>query len=135
MQTFLPYSSFEESAKCLDYKRLGKQRVEASQILTALLFTKLGEKYGWQNHPAVKMWTGFENALNYYRNCMIKEWISRGYNNTMKLGWVDKEIIYPSFIGNYAFHEAHRSNLLRKDPVFYGKYNWGVPDDLPYIWF
>lgn len=33
MNTFLPYPSFDESAKCLDYKRLGKQRVEAKQIL------------------------------------------------------------------------------------------------------
>lgn len=33
MQTFLPYANFEASAKVLDYKRLGKQRVEAKQIL------------------------------------------------------------------------------------------------------
>ena len=32
MQTFLPYQNFIKSAKCLDYKRLGKQRVEALQI-------------------------------------------------------------------------------------------------------
>lgn len=33
MQTFLPYGSFIESAKCLDYGRLGKHRVEAKQII------------------------------------------------------------------------------------------------------
>jgi len=32
MQTFLPYADFKESAQCLDYRRLGKQRVEAKQI-------------------------------------------------------------------------------------------------------
>ena len=33
MQTFLPYSSFTESAKILDWRRLGKQRVEGMQII------------------------------------------------------------------------------------------------------
>ena len=36
MQTFLPYDSFEESASVLDWKRLGKQRVEAMQIVNAI---------------------------------------------------------------------------------------------------
>ena len=36
MQTFLPYPDFTQSAKTLDYRRLGKQRVEAWQILNAL---------------------------------------------------------------------------------------------------
>ena len=36
MNTFLPYSDFIRSAKCLDYKRLGKQRVEAWQIYQTL---------------------------------------------------------------------------------------------------
>ena len=62
MQTFLPYSDFERSAKTLDYKRLGKQRVEAYQILQALS----DPNYGWQNHPAVKMWRGYEEALVAY---------------------------------------------------------------------
>ena len=33
MQTFLPYPDMIKSAKALDYKRLGKQRVEAKQII------------------------------------------------------------------------------------------------------
>ena len=37
MQTFLPYPDFERSAKVLDNKRLGKQRVEVLQILNVLL--------------------------------------------------------------------------------------------------
>ena len=36
MQTFLPYPSFDASAKVLDYRRLGKQRVEAYQILNTI---------------------------------------------------------------------------------------------------
>ena len=41
MQTFLPYPDFRQSAACLDYRRLGKQRVEGVQILKAI---GLGEK-------------------------------------------------------------------------------------------
>ena len=36
MQTFLPHRSFSKSAETLDYRRLGKQRVEAKQILEAI---------------------------------------------------------------------------------------------------
>ena len=46
----------------LDPLRLGKQRVEALQILRAL--TVPG--YGWRHHPAVKMWAGYEEALVRY---------------------------------------------------------------------
>ena len=28
MQTFLPYSDFRDSVACLDYKRLGKQKLD-----------------------------------------------------------------------------------------------------------
>ena len=80
MQTFLPYSDFVNISKVLDYKRLGKQRVEARQILNTIL-----NGGGWSNHPAIKMWRGYENALILYSNIMIKEWILRGYRNTMEI--------------------------------------------------
>ena len=52
MQTFLPFPDYIQSARALDYKRLGKQRVEALQILNTLT----GRSEGWSQHPAVKMW-------------------------------------------------------------------------------
>ena len=61
MQTFLPYADFVKTAKCLDYRRLGKQRVEAFQILNIL--EGKTTKAGWKHHPAVLMWEGYENAL------------------------------------------------------------------------
>ena len=36
MQTFLPYESFKQSARVLDWRRLGKQRVEGMQIINAI---------------------------------------------------------------------------------------------------
>ena len=133
MQTFLPHPSFEESAVILDYRRLGKQRVEAMQILNILL--EKTTKTGWANHPAVKMWRGHERALGAYMNAMIREWVKRGYNNTMP-PFAHKDPIFstPPWLGDEAFHASHRSNLLRKDPVYYGKFGWKEPSDLPYIW-
>ena len=37
MQTFLPYKSFTKSAASLDWRRLGKQRVENLQLMQALV--------------------------------------------------------------------------------------------------
>jgi hypothetical protein len=54
MQTFLPSTSFIQSAKCLDYKRLGKQRVEAKTIINILEGKTTSN--AWRNHPATKMW-------------------------------------------------------------------------------
>jgi hypothetical protein len=31
-------------------------------------------------------------------------------------------------------HRSHQSNLIRKDPAFYGPLFPGVPDDLDYVW-
>ena len=36
MQTFLPYADLTESLRVLDNKRLGKQRVETYQIISAI---------------------------------------------------------------------------------------------------
>ena len=132
MQTFLPYADFRETAKCLDYKRLGKQRVEAYQIIKNLC----DKPDRWQNHPAVKMWKGYLQALTEYYNVMLEEWERRGYRNIklQKMVVYEDEIEYPPFINNKEFHDSHKSNLLRKDLVFYGKYSWNVPDDLPYVW-
>ena len=62
MQTFLPYQDFAKTAACLDYRRLGKQRIEAKQIYLALTV----KDYGWKQHPAVKMWAGYECLLLIY---------------------------------------------------------------------
>jgi len=135
MQTFLPFPCFKSSAKALDYKRLGKQRVEARQILN-LLEARTNKK-GFRNHPAVKMWKGYEMALRHYLNCCIDEWVLRGYKNTMEKEIIEcniKNITYPPWFGSKSFHASHRSNLLRKDYAFYKKYGWQEPTDLPYVW-
>jgi hypothetical protein len=128
MQTFLPYPDMRKSMSVLDYRRLGKQRVEALQIHNTLT----GKSVGWRNHPAVLMWKDYEDALAVYMNTAIQEWVGRGYKNTMK------QMIVPSYklpywFGDEKLHTSHQSNLLRKDPIHYGKL-FNVAPDLPYYW-
>ena len=66
MQTFLPHTDLKKSLQSLDYKRLGKQRVETHQLLNVLL--NRTKTKGWRNHPICKMWKGYENALKLYFN-------------------------------------------------------------------
>ena len=130
MQTFLPFASFEESAKVLDKKRLFKQVVEARQIISCLE----GEgSLRWANHPAVRMWRGYEEALKQYFNAMLDERLSRGGKSSY--GFFDSIICCsPWWLGRAEIHSAYRSNLLRKDPIWYGKFGWTEKDDLPYVW-
>ena len=132
MQTFLPYKNFKKSVKCLDWRRLGKQRVEAYQILNVLLGRT--KTKGWINHPATKMWNGYENCLKSYLNICIDEWKRRGYNNNMAYEKIDGDIISPPCLGSKKFNDSHKSNLLRKLPEHYGRHFKNISDDLPYIW-
>jgi hypothetical protein len=146
MQTFLPYSNFHLCAEVLDRQRLGKQRVEALQILKALKQGPItqGRVTGWYNHPAVQMWKGYEIALMEYLHAMCHEWTAkRGYEDTC---WVKAIEVGPSptnigvktkmppWLGNTSFHLSHQSNLLRKNPEHYGQFFMGISKDLPYVW-
>lgn len=132
MQTFLPYPDLKESVRVLDYRRLGKQRVETFQVLNILL-DRTPTK-GWRNHPVTRMWSGYESALQLYQNYTIQEWVNRGYKNNMQF----EEILIlspqmPNWFGDEAFHRSHRSNLLRKDYEYYSQF-FDEPIDLEYSW-
>lgn len=140
MQTFLPYADFVDSAASLDAPRLGKQRVETLQLLRAIVIPS----YGWQNHPVSHMWRGYVPALTRYGLDMTDRWIELGHGDTVRpqilefAPWVDgaamNDIPLPSWYGLEDLHVSHQSNLIRKDPEFYGPKFPGVPDDLPYLW-
>ena len=132
MQTFLPYADAKRSAQVLDYRRLGKQRVEAFQIYKIVSGER--SKGGWINHPAVIMWRGYKDALAVYHNTMIDEWVARGYNNTMaKLPvwkvelppwWGDEEYMHPTgqtFYGRTQHFIASMDGLNRIISHMYGK--------------
>jgi hypothetical protein len=138
MQTFLPFEDFALSAEVLDYKRLGKQRVETMQILQTLS----GASKGWQNHPAVKMWRGHESVLLDYQFAIISEWINRGYKDNVcwdksVAAYVSMNVAHktsPDWLGNKAFHSSHRSNLLQKKPEWYSQFGWSELPGASYVW-
>lgn len=147
MQTFLPYSGFEASARALDLRRLGKQRVEVIQIVRAL--TVPG--YAWKTHPAVLMWSGHEEALGRYGLVMCDVWVERGFDDTCAGTIVDDLATFgitqirteealreagalPAWIDDERVLESHRSALVRKDPERYGPMFPDAAPALPYVW-
>lgn len=147
VQTFLPYADFERSARTLDRKRLGKQRVETIQVVRAL--TRPG--YGWANHPAVLMWSGFEEALGRYGFTCCQVWVELGFGDTCALtiatdlraaGFdtvrTQPELAaadaLPPWLGDEAVHRSHQSALVRKGQEHYRPLFPDTPDDLPYVW-
>lgn len=147
VQTFLPYADFAASAATLDDRRLGKQRVEALQIVRALT----RETYGWKHHPAVRMWEGALEALGRYGLTVCEEWVARGRADTCAdtisadlalAGVVDvpgeAQLVaagmMPWWLGDERLHSSHRASLVSKDP---GHYRRLFPDDdaeRPYWW-
>ncbi|MGY4651897.1 hypothetical protein ACVWWN_005693 [Mycobacterium sp. URHB0021] len=148
MQTFLPVPGFSEAARILDRRRLGKQRVEAIQVLRALTVTG----YGWRRHPAAAMWAGYEEALTRYGLDVCEVWCAHGNADTCAStlvtdlttatgldavrGQVELAAAgeLPPWLGDDRFHLSHQSALVRKDPAHYRTYFPDVPDDLPYVW-
>lgn len=126
----------------LDYQRLGKQRVEARQIIDILEFYDLNgfiPDQGWIDHKVTKMWKGHTKALKCYFNEVVKYWIKLGYENNYELYEnVECEIIRCKFDGKKAifekeanentfpisfsfppFHFSHRAALYMKNPDYY----------------
>ncbi|MFJ6195992.1 MSMEG_6728 family protein [Micromonospora sp. NPDC092111] len=148
MQTFLPYPDFLTSARTLDQRRLGKQRVETIQVLRGLT----RPDYGWRNHPAVKMWAGYEEALTRYGLDVCTVWCEPGRADTCAATLVtdlaaacgvtvvrsQPELAeageLPPWLGRDDLHRSHRSSLLRKDPEHYRPQFGDVPSDLEYVW-
>ena len=114
MMTFIIIGDFILNARLLDKVRLGKQRVEAIQILNAIL-----NGGGWANHPIVIAWKYYINALKYYTNCIILEWIKRGGTNNLPLYEISGIIMVPWWSQWDRLHQSHRAMLMRKDPFYY----------------
>lgn len=139
MQTFVPNGEdFALTGAILDWRRLGKQRVEGLQILRALA----GITKGWRNHPAVRMWEGHEDVLATYTREMCYAWLARGYHDSILPQISDLcphvppqyMLQVPEWLGDDAMTLSHRSNLIRKFPEHYGPLWPDTPNDLPYVW-
>lgn len=156
MQTFLPYPDFYRSAQCLDWKyshnRLNNQ-INEGIIIAQSLLGLLPEGKGYEKHPAVKMWRGYEFQLLEYVGACIGEWTKRQgvYKNEDQrykyfVVLIDMTMDYPQdlppWISDEKFHSAHRSILLAKLPSWYSQFGWTeqpaqrdpITNRWPYIW-
>jgi hypothetical protein len=140
MQTFLPFPNFPCSASVLDWRRLGKQRIEARHIAEVVLGLKPKSRY--RNHAAVRMWRGFGYFLCSYGIAVCLEWRGRGYRDQQleaferlqKLAERDDQHGTPPWFGDEAFHSAHRAALLAKAPEWYAQFGWKEIPLVDYVW-
>lgn len=142
MQTFITDLSYFDTAKTLDNKRLGKQRVEAMQILKILTGEAKHNQNGkvaWENHPAVKMWRGNECDLALYGCAMCLTWQDRGFEDNLyryfsaKWNQLGERSNRPPWL-NDNFINSHRAALLAKNSEWYSKFGWNVEPKIDYIW-
>jgi hypothetical protein len=129
MQCFLPHADFEQTFKCLDFRRLGCQRLEA-----LILLQSITKGNGWSGHPASRMWRKYPEALTAYMNACIREWIRRGYKNNMSIMEISKPITFPHWYGDERLHSSHRASLLCKNPTHYGQFGWTEKPFIEYFW-
>lgn len=126
MQTFLPENTFSLSAACLDNKRLGKQRVEAKQILMTL---EIGPEMGKCSECNSKLQLAIKPELRtfsvyncyhcgkytmrvvktpWYNHPAVQMW--KGYENAL--------IIYGSFVCQEWIDRGFKDTLI---PYFRSK--------------
>ena len=135
MQTFLICPDYYTSHCHLDKSRLGNQIYREGLTLLS---------GGWPNHPASKAWKNHKYQLakyllagvdamewrNWYKKETIDKWRSFFSEKLNQFPVCEP----PTWVFDSNFLAAHRSNLLRKDKVWYGQFGWTEPDNLPYVW-
>lgn len=130
MQVFRPYVDWWMSARVLDDKRLGKQRVEAKQVMMVIL-RKMGlirdGRRGWLNHPIVIMYYNggrpyFRDLIGYFNAC-VEEWRRRGMASSISLSNIEHLISSVASAEGHPLTHAHeveyRRVLILKSPEHY----------------
>ena len=142
MHTFLPVNDFAKSAMMLDRARLGRQRLDCVQTLSALL-----EGGDWARHATAKMWKGYEGALVKYSFAICDEWERRGDKDAcrnmikgiLQSNQFDPLLVkyaeMPWWLGRKKLHHSHRSNLMRLSPEHSGKIFGAEYDATAPFWF
>lgn len=124
--------------RSLDPSRLGNQVWREGLTLI---------RGGWPNHPASKMWRGYEYQLGMYLLAGIRVLHERGKyyreieQKILKEMRQFQKTDYPHWFGSDKLHASHRAALLYKNPTWYGKFGWkelpAIPDNkgsLNYWW-
>jgi hypothetical protein len=161
MMTFMPHQDYDKAVSCLDDTRLSKQRVEAANILAALLglrwsSTKMDyvkvelHELPFAGHMAVRAWKGHEGSLQSYIQFACLEYADRGFQEEVGVRVADllsplipmRRWDRPEWANDSLVISSHRAVLLGKDFAFYSRYGWSekpaVKDPItnrwPYLW-
>lgn len=70
---------------------------------------------GFSQHPAVRMWLGFETALKAYINAHIEEWIKRGCENNMIIYDIPKDYKRPQWTYSKKIIYNYRAALIQRE--------------------
>lgn len=130
MQVFRPYMDWWMSARVLDDRRLGKQRVEVKQVMMAIL-RRMGlirnGRRGWLNHPIVLMYYSdgrpyLRDLIGYFNAC-VEEWRRRGMRSSISLSDIEHLILGVVSAEGHPLTHVHeveyRRVLILKDPGHY----------------
>jgi hypothetical protein len=143
--TWLTYRSWGRTAADLENATLKLQMRNSVTIMDIL--TGIKPDHPKANHPAVKMWQGYEYALGIQCMSLGMEWtFKRGFAECEEF-WamsraikeikkVERDFAYevPPWSRDAYLLLSHRSNLYRRDPVTY-KGKWKkCPENWPYLW-
>lgn len=135
--TFILDNDFKISASILDDSRLWKQVVEGNQIVDSIIYNT-----GWKNHPITKAWKNNLDALKYYINIHLKEFIKRQKkkNKGTKVSYsffeLPESFELPWWTQWDRLIYSHRAMLLRKKFHYYND-KFDIPDEYMqhgYIW-
>ncbi len=147
MITYITHIKFGDTARALDDRRLGHQRLEAWQVFDGLTMGRED-----RSEPVFRMWQGHEFALAVYGMILCNEWLhvrgcaDKGFwkfcNAVRDMRNDDPGFTYepPPWFGDRDVMRSHRSTLMRKQAEGlvtgrdYIKMFRGTPRSMPYIW-
>jgi hypothetical protein len=143
--TWMTHPSFGKTARDLPNEILKQQMMQV--CITFDILTGLDDKSEYTDHPAVKMWHGYEFALGIYGMMLGMEFtFNRGYAEATEFWYLSKAIreikrteegfVYdpPPWMFDTDILLSHRSNLARRHPVAFRSKWKNCPKDWPYLW-
>ncbi|MCF3653812.1 MAG: pyrimidine dimer DNA glycosylase [Aigarchaeota archaeon] len=130
MRVFRPYVDWRMSSRVLDDRRLRKQRMEAKQVIMAIL-RKMGlirdVRRGWFNHPIVLMYYNYgrpylRDFIDYFNAC-VEEWKRRGMRGSISLSDIEHLTLGVVSAEDHPLTHVHEVEyqqvLILKDPGHY----------------
>jgi len=158
MHTWLPSSNYDSIPNFLDDVRLRKQRFDCLRIFRALS----DPSYGFQTHPVVRMWRGYEKNLFNYSCEICNGYLQRINSKTsdeclneieqieidgltfgkaekdwyslVNSEWNKKHGSRPPWYSCEHIFSSHRAALLAKNPKWYTQFNWTEEPKIRYFW-